>query len=106
MCWRNEFMKEITADQLATKVEAGETLHIIDVREDIEVAQGMIPGAKHIPLGELADAMSDLDTSKHYYMVCRSGGRSGQACKLLQENGYDVTNMAGGMLEWEGELEF
>ncbi|GFZ75925.1 hypothetical protein GCM10010978_16930 [Compostibacillus humi] len=98
-------MKEITAKELKQKYAAGEKLNIIDVREDEEVAMGKIPGAKHIPLGQIPERMKELDRNKQYYIVCRSGGRSGNACRFLHHEGYDVTNVAGGMLEWEGETE-
>jgi rhodanese-related sulfurtransferase len=99
-------LKEITAVELADKVNKGEPLNIIDVREDEEVAMGKIPGARHIRLGNLADSLDKLDKDEHYYMVCRSGGRSTMACEFLIDQGYDVTNMVGGMLAWEDELEF
>jgi rhodanese-related sulfurtransferase len=98
-------MKEITAKQLEQKLNAGEKVNIIDVREDEEVAMGKIPGAKHIPLGQIPERIEELDKNEHYYMVCRSGGRSGNACQFLMQKGYNVTNMSGGMLAWEGELE-
>lgn len=98
-------MKEITTEELLEKINAGETLHLIDVREDDEVAEGMIPGAKHIALGEVATRLEELDKSKSYIMICRSGGRSGNACNFLAEQGYDVTNMVGGMLAWEGDVQ-
>ncbi|MFC2948151.1 rhodanese-like domain-containing protein [Virgibacillus sediminis] len=98
-------MKEITAEQLAEKIKSGEKVNVVDVREDEEVAQGKIPGAKHIPLGEVPNRLDELDKDKHYYMVCRSGGRSGNATQFLSEKGYDVTNMAGGMLDWKNEVE-
>ncbi|HAM80657.1 rhodanese-like domain-containing protein [Ornithinibacillus bavariensis] len=98
-------MKEITAKELEQKLTAGEKLTIIDVREDDEVATGKIPGAKHIPLGQIPERLGELDKNEHYYMVCRSGGRSSNACEFLIQNGYNVTNMVGGMLAWEGEME-
>ena len=49
--------------------------------------------------------MSELDSSKSYIFICRSGGRSGRAQEFLADEGYDVTNMVGGMLEWEGATE-
>ncbi|SET35920.1 Rhodanese-related sulfurtransferase [Oceanobacillus limi] len=98
-------MKEITAKELAEKLKTGEEVNIIDVREDDEVAEGIIPGARHIKLGEISSRMNELDKNEHYYMVCRSGGRSGMACQLLTDNGFDVTNMAGGMLDWQDEVE-
>lgn len=98
-------MEEITAKELEQKISAGEKLNVVDVREDDEVATGKIPGAKHIPLGQIPERLEEFDENEHYYMVCRSGGRSGRACQFLTEMGYHVTNMAGGMLEWEGEKE-
>ncbi|WP_138417371.1 rhodanese-like domain-containing protein [Aquibacillus sediminis] len=98
-------MKEISANELAKKVKAGEKLSIIDVREDEEVAQGKIPGAKHIPLGQIPERLDEIDKDEHHFMVCRSGGRSGNACAFLTDKGYDVTNMQGGMLDWEDEVE-
>ncbi|MFS0672600.1 MULTISPECIES: rhodanese-like domain-containing protein [Ornithinibacillus] len=98
-------MKEITAKELEQKLVSGEKLNIIDVREDVEVATGKIPGAKHIPLGHISDRLEEFDKNEHYYMVCRSGGRSGNACQFLTQNSFNVTNMLGGMLAWEGELE-
>jgi rhodanese-related sulfurtransferase len=98
-------MREITAKELEQKLVAGEKLNIVDVREDEEVAMGKIPGAKHIPLGQVPDRVEELDKEEHYYMVCRSGGRSGNACQFLIQHGFHVTNMVGGMLEWEGDME-
>lgn len=97
-------MKEITAKELEKKLVNGEPLHIIDVREDEEVAQGVIPGAKHIPLGELDERLSEIDKKETYYIVCRSGGRSSAACTFLDEHGFQVINMVGGMLAWEGDI--
>ncbi|MFQ3543937.1 rhodanese-like domain-containing protein [Halobacillus rhizosphaerae] len=98
-------MKEITANELAKKVNNGAHVNIIDVREDDEVAQGKIPGARHIPLGQISERLSEIDENEHHFMVCRSGGRSGKATSFLSEQGYDVTNMAGGMLAWEDKIE-
>ena len=98
-------MKEITTTELQEKLENGETLHMIDVREDDEVATGIVPGAIHIPLGEIPERMAELDKATPYVLICRSGGRSGRAAEFLQAQGYDVTNMVGGMLDWHGEVE-
>lgn len=95
-------MKTITTEQLQQKLQAGETLHLIDVREVDEVAAGHIPGITHIPLGLLEFRMHELDKQTPYIMICRSGGRSGQATQFLAAHGFDVTNMDGGMLAWEG----
>ncbi|CDQ40439.1 MULTISPECIES: rhodanese-like domain-containing protein [Virgibacillus] len=98
-------MNEITTDELAKKLNSGEKLSIIDVRENEEVAEGKIPGATHIKLGEIPDRLNELDLAEHQYMVCRSGGRSAKAAAFLAEKGYKVTNVAGGMLDWKEEVE-
>lgn len=98
-------MKEISTGALQARLEAGETLNLIDVREVDEVAAGHIPGIVNIPLGLLEFRMHEFDKNKPYIMICRSGGRSGQATAFLQSQGYDVTNMTGGMLDWAGEVK-
>ncbi|MFJ5771609.1 rhodanese-like domain-containing protein [Psychrobacillus sp. NPDC093180] len=99
-------MNVITTEQLLEKIDAGETVSVIDVRESEEVATGIIPGAKHIALGQIETRMDQLDKSVPHYIVCKAGGRSAMACEILEENGFTVTNVAGGMLDWEGELQF
>ena len=96
-------MKTMTTQQVRELVESKQTINLIDVRETNEVAAGKIPGAINIPLGLLEFRMNELDKSKEYIMVCRSGGRSGQATNFLENQGYKVTNMDGGMLDWNGE---
>ena len=98
-------MKEITPLEVQELLESGEQLNLVDVREDDEVAEGIIPGAIHIPLGEVVERVGELDKSKSYIIICRSGGRSGRATEFLEGAGYDAANMTGGMLEWEGETE-
>lgn len=98
-------MKTILPTEVQAKLEAGEAVHLIDVREVAEVEAGHIPGITHIPLGLLEFRMHELDKNTPYIMVCRSGGRSGQATAFLDAQGYDVTNMTGGMLEWTGEVK-
>lgn len=98
-------MKTISPEQLKGKLEADEAVNLIDVREVAEVEAGHIPGITHIPLGLLEFRMQELDRKTPYIMVCRSGGRSGQATMFLELQGFDVTNMTGGMLEWSGEVK-
>lgn len=98
-------MKDIITSEVAKKLAAKQPVHIIDVREVDEVAQGKIPGAINIPLGLLEFRMHELDKSVEYTMVCRSGGRSGMAAQLLESHGYKVVNMTGGMIAWKGDIE-
>lgn len=102
---RIQSMKEISAKEVHQRIENGEKLNLIDVREVGEVKAGHIPGITHIPLGLLEFRTHELDKSKPYIIVCRSGGRSGQATQYLESQGFDVTNLTGGMLSWEGKVE-
>lgn len=98
-------MKEITPIEVKELLENDSNLNLIDVREADEVATGIIPGAVHIPLGEIPERTAELDQSKPYIMICKAGGRSARAVQFLEAEGYDVTNMTGGMMEWEGDTE-
>ena len=98
-------MKRTTAKEVETFLNEGKKLNIIDVREVDEVAAGKIPGAVNIPLGLVEFRMHELVKSKEYIMVCRSGGRSGRAAQFLESYGFNVINMDGGMLTWEGKVE-
>jgi rhodanese-related sulfurtransferase len=90
-------MKQVTAKEVENSLKNGKTLNLIDVREVEEVESGKIPGAIHIPLGLLEFRMHELDKSKEYTMVCRSGARSGRASQFLESYGYKVINMTGGI---------
>ncbi|TKC15879.1 rhodanese-like domain-containing protein [Robertmurraya kyonggiensis] len=96
----------ITTEELEKKIENGEELNLIDVREDEEVAEGMIPGAKHIRMNDIPARLDELDKDKEYIFICRSSRRSENVCYYLQDQGYKVTNMVGGMLDWNGEIVF
>lgn len=98
-------MKTISAKELELQLSEGRQFNIIDVREVEEVAEGKIPSAINIPLSLIEFRMNELDKSKEYTMVCRSGGRSGKAAQLLESHGFQVVNMTGGMLDWEGKVE-
>ena len=98
-------MKTMTTSEVQRAIEAGTALKLIDVREVEEVEAGHIPGIINIPLSVLELGMPELDKSEKYIVVCRSGNRSGMATQLLESNGFNATNMVGGMLEWQGEVE-
>lgn len=72
---------------------------VLDVREDDEWAAGHIDGAVHIPLSELPARIGDLPEGQTL-VVCKGGGRSGQAVNYLAQQGYEVVNLAGGMMAW------
>ena len=78
-----------------------EGLAVLDVREPEEWAAGHIEGALHIPLSELTARVGDLPDAQTL-VVCKVGGRSAHAVAYLAQQGYDVVNLDGGMLDWHG----
>lgn len=95
-------METIEAKEVKKMLAQAQEVNVIDVREIEEVVEGVIPGARHIPLGEIENRTNELNRSTAYILVCRSGGRSGKAARILEASGYDATNMNGGMMSWEG----
>lgn len=94
-------IEPITPEEIRAKLERGEALNLVDVREHEEVLQGMIPGARHIPLGELPDRIAEIPKDQDVILICRSGNRSSRACDYLQHMGYTrLKNMTGGMLAY------
>ena len=98
----SEQIATITPEEVKRRIEQGERLNVIDVREDEEVAAGTIPGALHIPLGQLPERYGEIPRTGEIIVICRSGNRSGRACEYLQAIGLTgLKNMVGGMLAWE-----
>ena len=91
---------EITALELNEQLKSGTDAQIVDVRESAEVADGMIAGARHIPLGELPARLGELDKTRPVVAVCRSGRRSAAAADQLAAAGFMSYTMTGGMLDW------
>lgn len=99
-----DHINEVTPKEVQQLLKKDEIVVVVDVREDEEVAQGMIEGAQHIPLEKIPNAAKELDKENHYVLVCRSGGRSMTAASYLDEHGFKVSSMAGGMIDWDGEI--
>ena len=97
-------MQNITVEELKTKMDAGEKVNLLDVREDHERAEFNI-GGTHIPLGKVQSMqVDDIDDLKEDELIiyCRSGNRSGIAAMFLEQLGYKNTkNLVGGMLAWK-----
>ncbi|WP_139003395.1 rhodanese-like domain-containing protein [Arthrobacter crystallopoietes] len=74
---------------------------ILDVREDFETAEGMIPEALHIPMGDLNARLTELDRARPVIVVCRSGNRSARVADALNTAGYTADTMTGGMTAWQ-----
>lgn len=99
--------QDISTQQVLARMEKGDQLTIIDVREPYEYKAGHIPGAVLIPLGELSEHLSKLDKESEIFVVCRSGNRSRTAANLMAKNGFrQVRNVTGGMLAWTGPVAY
>ena len=91
-------MADITIHQTRERLYRAQ---LVDVREDNELAQGRIPGTRHIPLGQLGGRLAELDRQQPVIAICRSGNRSARAAELLTAAGFTCDNMVGGMLAWQ-----
>lgn len=94
-------MKAMTPQQAKAAVDAG-TAVIIDVREPDEVAQASVPGAVHIPIGDLLARLGEVPRDRTVVFICHSGARSGSVCQHLEANeGFtDIANLEGGIVAW------
>ena len=101
-------MTNITPLEVKERLDAGEALHLVDVREPEETAEYNIGGIA-LPLGDIQnmeiESIADLK-EKEVICYCRSGKRSATAALFLEQNGFtDVKNLTGGMLEWIERFE-
>jgi rhodanese-related sulfurtransferase len=100
-------MQPISVEELKMRIDAGESLHLLDVREPFEHEDFNIGGVL-LPLGKVQTMQTeDIDDWKDQEVICycRSGNRSGQACMILETAGYsNVRNLSGGMNAWRDRV--
>jgi rhodanese-related sulfurtransferase len=100
-------MKELSQEEWKSQLEKDDKAVILDVRTEEELEDGYIPTAKNLDIHkaqEFVNGVEKLDRDKNYYIYCRSGKRSAQACTILNQMGFANTyNLEGGFMEWEGE---
>lgn len=97
---------DITAVQLADKLEHGDQIRLLDVREPHELEISHLDGATVIPLGQLAARLSELDSAEEMVVLCKSGTRSARALELLVSAGFrKVKNLEGGINAWAEEID-
>lgn len=103
----NQPVAQITVKDLKKRLDAGEDVFILDIREPHELAIASIAHTAHIPMGELAQRVSELEPQKSREMVvmCRSGARSQRCADFLQAQGYQPVNLKGGILAWSDEVD-
>jgi adenylyltransferase/sulfurtransferase len=101
-----EAVEEISAVELKRRVDAGEPLELIDVRDPHEFAICRIPGTRLVPLGSLLEHLHEFDSAKTYVVHCKSGVRSAKAIGQLRRAGFKrLLNLKGGVLAWSREVD-
>lgn len=99
-------MLTITTTELQNRLDRGERLTIIDVREPGEYAEGHIPGSSLHPLGQIQSWVQLFDKNQELFLICRTGNRSGTAYQFLENMGFtNLRNITGGMTAWRGSVE-
>jgi len=100
-------LEELTAVELKRRIDLGQDLQLIDVREPHEYAFAKIPNGTLIPLGQLENRMSELDPSRETVVYCRSGIRSAHAIRQLRQAGFAgrLLNLEGGILAWSRDVD-
>ncbi|MBX3296487.1 MAG: hypothetical protein KF762_12335 [Acidobacteria bacterium] len=100
-------IEEISAADLKARLDAGDNIQLIDVRQPEEHSFARIEGAKLIPLGEILRRMGELDTEKDVIIHCKMGGRSARAIEALRQSGYKgpLKNLRGGITAWSNEVD-
>lgn len=101
-------MADLTQEEWSEQLDNDENAVILDVRTLDEVEEGYIPGAINIDIymgQKFLNELEKLDKSKNFYVYCRTGNRSGQACTLMENMGFkNAYNLMGGITEWEGDI--
>ena len=99
-------MPEITATELKRRLDNGDDIQIVDVREDNEVAIAKLPNTIHIPLGQIVSRMSEIDPARETVVHCKMGGRSAKAVEFLRSVGFKkALNLKGGILDWIDKVD-
>jgi adenylyltransferase/sulfurtransferase len=98
---------ELTPGQFLERRTAGRPMTLVDVREDWETELSPVPSPHvHIPMGEIADRLSELDPGTDTVVICRSGGRSLEVARFLSARGFgSVFNLVGGILAWSRDID-
>jgi len=103
----HQHMAEITATELKQRLDGGQDVQIIDVREQKEFDYARIPNSTLIPLGQVLNRMAEIDPTRDTVIHCKMGGRSAKAIEILKGAGYSgkLANLRGGILAWSSEVD-
>lgn len=96
--------KNVKMNDLMQAIQKGEA-HIIDCREIYEFEEGHIPHSINMPTSDFLNHVHLIDKDKHYYVICLTGSRSVMVTRYLDHQGYDVSNVMGGIIVYSGDLE-
>jgi len=97
---------ELAPLELKRRLDAGEALQLLDVREPWECAIARLPGCVQIPLGELPARWGELDAAAETVVLCKAGGRSRRAAQFLSAQGFGrVANLTGGIDAWTRDID-
>ena len=98
---------EMTATELKQRLDNGDDIQIVDVREAPEVAIAKIPNSLHIPLGQVVNRMPEIDPNRETVVHCKMGGRSARAIQALKQSGFtgNLINLKGGITAWSNEVD-
>jgi rhodanese-related sulfurtransferase len=91
---------EVAAEELRARLDAGEDIFLLDVREPDEVAEWAFPGAVNIPLGTLGERTDEVPSDRPVVVICHAGVRSAAAAKALNGGGWPAENLTGGVVAW------
>ena len=100
-------MEEITPIELKQRLDKGDDVQIVDVRENNEVAIGRLPNSIHIPLAQILARMNEIDPNRETVVHCKMGGRSARAIEVLQRSGFEgkLMNLKGGIIGWSNDVD-
>jgi adenylyltransferase/sulfurtransferase len=100
-------MEEITATELKARLDKGDDLQIIDVREPNEYEAARLEGSKLIPLAQVVNRKDEIDESRETVVHCKMGGRSAKAIEALQRAGFAgrLLNLKGGITAWSNDVD-
>ena len=100
-------MPEITATELKQRLDDGEDIQIVDVREADEVAVAKIPNSIHIPLAQVLNRAAEIDPTRETVVHCKMGGRSAKAIEALKRSGFagNLLNLTGGITAWSNDVD-
>ena len=99
-------VREVSPTEFVATLAGAPATLLVDVREAWELEIARVPGAVHIPMGEVPERLDELDRDRDLVILCKAGGRSLSVARFLEAQGYpSVTNLTGGILAWQRDVD-